>query len=255
MAGKHVEQCMGTVFSIDIRDAGHWLPAIADAVAELHRADAIFSTYRHDSDISRMRRGELRLADADPTVAEVLELCAAVETTTRGYFTARRGRTLDPTGLVKGWAIERAAHVLTGRGAADFAINGGGDVLAVGYAAPGRCWQVGIADPSDRTKLVTAVRGHDFAVATSGSAERGRHIIDPFTHLPAPEALLCTTVAGPSIVLADAYATAAYAMGPDAWAWMDTVDGYELCAVTATGDVIGSAHWGDLAPAAASSRC
>jgi thiamine biosynthesis lipoprotein len=206
-SGKHVEHCMGTVFSFDIRDAGTWTAAVAETVAWLRRVDAIFSTYRRDSDISRMQRDELRLADADPTVAEVLALCAEVETATRGYFTARRGRFLDPTGLVKGWAIERAGRILAGHGAVNFAVNGGGDILASGHAAPGRGWHIGIADPRDRTKLIAAVRGHDFAVATSGIAERGRHILDPFTGAPAKDALACVTVVGPSIVLADAYAT------------------------------------------------
>jgi thiamine biosynthesis lipoprotein len=245
-SGKHVEHCMGTVFSFDIRDAGTWTAAVAESVAWLHRADAIFSTYRRDSDITRMQRGELRLADADAMVAEVLALCADVEMTTRGHFTARRGRTLDPTGLVKGWAIQHAGRILAGHGAVNFAINGGGDVLASGHAAPGRAWHVGIADPRDRTKLITAVRGHDFAVATSGVAERGRHILDPFTSAPAQEALACVTVVGPSILLADAYATAAFVMGPDAGAWMDTVGGYELCSVTAAGALTTSTHWADV---------
>jgi thiamine biosynthesis lipoprotein len=99
---------MGTVFSIDIRDPGEWAGAIAEAVYWLHRVDAVFSTYRSDSDISRIRRGELRVADADPEVGRVLELCARAQLATGGAFTAMPGGRLDPTGLVKGWAIERA---------------------------------------------------------------------------------------------------------------------------------------------------
>lgn len=244
---KHVEHCMGTVFSLDIRDAGRWTVALAETIAWLHRADAIFSTYKLDSDISRMQRGVLRLADADPSVAEVLDLCADVETRTRGYFTARRGRTLDPTGLVKGWAIDRAGDILRNHGARNFAINGGGDILARGFAAPGQMWHVGIADPHDRTELITTVRGHDFAVATSGVAERGQHIIDPFNGLAATATLESATVVGPSIIDADAYATAAFVMGTDAPRWMDTIEGYELVAVTNQGTLMTSARWADTA--------
>jgi FAD:protein FMN transferase len=240
---KHVEHCMGTVFSIDIRDPGLWTAALAQTVSWLHRVDAIFSTYKPDSDISRVQRGALRVADADPLVAEVLELCADVETRTRGYFTARRGHTIDPTGLVKGWAIDRAARILTRHGATNFAINGGGDILTRGFAAPGQLWHVGIADPHDRTKLITTVRGHDFAVATSGVAERGQHIVDPFTGSAATATFSSATVIGPSIIHADAYATAAYVMGADGPAWMDTIDGYELLAVTAAGTLMTSAQW------------
>ena len=56
------------------------------------------------------------------------------------------------------------------------------------------------------------VTGRDFAVATSGVAERGSHIIDPHTGQPATE-LASVTVVGSGLTLTDAYATAAFAMG------------------------------------------
>ncbi len=108
----HVEHCMGTVFTIDIRDPGDWTAAVRTVVDWLHRVDAIFSTYRPDSDISRIRRGELPVADADPQVGTVLDLCAQAQTDTDGYFTAMPRGQLDPTGVVKGWAIEHAAALL-----------------------------------------------------------------------------------------------------------------------------------------------
>ena len=111
----HVEECMGTVFTIDVRDPGSWDGAIGEAVAWLHRVDAVFSTYRADSDISRIRRAELAIEDADGDVAEVLNLCSVVEAETEGYFTAGWDTEIDPTGLVKGWAIEHASRLL-GRG-------------------------------------------------------------------------------------------------------------------------------------------
>jgi thiamine biosynthesis lipoprotein len=226
----HVEECMGTVFSIDIRDAGSWPAAIGDAVAWLHHVDAVFSTYKEASDISRVRRGELAVGDADPDVAVVLALCEAVEQETGGWFTTRPAGELDPTGLVKGWAIERASQVLRTHGSANHSVNGGGDIQLAGEASPGRPWTVGISDPLDGKRILTRVSGRDFAVATSGGAERGAHIVNPHAGAAA-EGLASATVVGRSLTPVDAYATAAFAMGPDALRWIEARPGYEALIV------------------------
>ncbi len=238
----HVEHCMGTVFTIDIRDPGCWDAAIADAVRWLHRVDAVFSTYRVDSDISRIQRGELRVAEADPEVGTVLELCAQVATATGGAFTAMPQGRLDPTGLVKGWAVERASRLLGAHGAVNHAVNGGGDLQLAGEAAPGRPWVVGISDPRDRSRVVSTVTGRDFAVATSGIAERGSHILDPFTAKPAL-ALASASVVGERLTLADAYATAAFVLGPQAIRWIEEVDGYAALLIDADGTLSTSRGW------------
>jgi FAD:protein FMN transferase len=238
----HVEHCMGTVFTIDIRDAGDWDGALRAAVSWLHHVDAVFSTYKPHSEISRIGRGELRVPAADPDVAVVLDLCAELRTATRGHFTALRQRQLDPTGLVKGWAVERASRLLREHGSLNHAVNGGGDMQLAGEAAPDRPWTVGIADPHDRSRVVTAVTGRDLAVATSGSAERGAHVVDPFTDRAAT-ALASATVVGPSLTYADAYATAAFVMGWEALSWTDSVEGYEALLVGTDGTVRASSGW------------
>jgi thiamine biosynthesis lipoprotein len=239
----HVEHCMGTVFSIDVRDAGEWSDAIADVVAWLHHVDAVFSTYRPDSDVSRLRRGELRVPDADPSVAAVLELCAQVQAQTHGYFTALPDGRIDPTGLVKGWAVEEASRLLRRHGSANHAVNGGGDVQLAGEVEPGRPWTVGITDPRNRTRVLTTVAGRDFAVASSGVGERGLHVLDPFTGAPA-RGTAGTTVVGPSLTFADAYATAALVMGPDAVRWIDTeVPEHAVLVVDADGSESRSRRW------------
>jgi thiamine biosynthesis lipoprotein len=232
----HVEHCMGTVFSIAIRDPGVWGDSLTEVVAWLHRVDELFSTYRENSDISRIRRGELAVADADPLVGEVLSLCDQLTAETRGYFTAHLPGGLDPTGLVKGWAIERASELLRDRGSRNHAINGGGDMQIAGEASPARSWRIGISDPRDSNQILTVVTGRDFAVATSGTAERGEHIVDPTTHFPA-RALASVTVVGRSLTRVDAYATAAFAMGPDALRWIESRPGYEAMVVTIDGEV------------------
>jgi thiamine biosynthesis lipoprotein len=233
---------MGTVFTIDVRDPGDWRNAVAEAVSWLRHAEAIFSTYQPDSDISRLRRGELAMEATDPWVPVVLDLCAELQLATRGHFTAVRDGHIDPTGLVKGWAVERASAILTRHGARNHAVNGGGDVQLAGAPEPGRPWCVGISHPFDRSSVVATVSGREFAVATSGSAERGLHIVDPFSGRT-PKELASATVVGPSLACADAYATAAFVMGREAVRWIAGVDQYEALLVTADGTILRSPAW------------
>jgi len=221
---------MGTVVSFDV-------PASAElecAVQWLHWVDATFSPYRDDSDVSRFGRGSLALADCAPELAEVLAACAEVSALSGGYFTTSPGGRLDPSGYVKGWAIERAAALLTDAGSTRHTVNGGGDIQCVGDRGPGQPWRVGIAHPLRPGSLAIVVSGQDFAVATSGIAERGPHIVNPHTGQPAT-GLASITVVGASLAAADAYATAAFAMGSAARDWAESLDGYEAFAITAAG--------------------
>jgi thiamine biosynthesis lipoprotein len=199
---RHAEHVMGTVVSFDVpawagqEPAGE--PVLGQVVAWLHWVDATFSPYRDDSDVSRFGRGSLALADCAPELAEVLSACAAIGDRSGGYFTTRPGGRFDPSGYVKGWAIERAAALLTAAGSAEHSVNGGGDVQCVGDHGPGQPWRVGIAHPLRPGTLALVVAGRDFAVATSGVAERGAHIVDPHTGQPATGLASITMVgAGP----------------------------------------------------------
>ena len=239
----HVECCMGTAFTIDIRDPGDWSVAIADVVGWLHQVDATFSTYQPGSDICRIRRGELGVTDADPMVAEVLDRCALLHHETSGFFTALPHGQIDPTGLVKGWAIERASDLLRAAGSVNHAVNGGGDMQLAGEAAPGRPWTVGVSDPSDRMLVVATVEVSDGALATSGVGERGAHIINPFTGRPAESGLASATVIGPRLTEVDAYATAAFVMGMPALGWVEGRPGFEALLVGADGATRWTPGW------------
>ena len=104
--------------------------------------------------------------------------------------------------------------MLSAAGSRNHCVNGGGDVQCVGEAAPDRPWRVGIADPLRSGALCDTVAGSGrFAVATSGTSERGEHVIDPHTGR-SPHGLASVTVVGTDLAVADAYATAAFAMGP-----------------------------------------
>lgn len=203
---------MGAVFSLDLRDE---VPAetLRGVLALVHRLDRLCSTYRPDSEVSRLRRGELALKDCDPDVQQAAELCDDAWRCTEGWFDARAGSAFDPSGVVKGWAVERAVALLAAAGSRRHSVNGGGDV-AVGLGPePGRPWRVGIADPLRPGRLLTAVRRESGGVATSGTAERGGHVLDPRTAAPA-RGLAAVTVVGPSLLQADVLATAALAAGP-----------------------------------------
>ena len=250
----HVERVMGMAVSIDVRGvvAGDptTMAVLSEVVTWLHTVDATFSTYIDDSEVRRLDRGELALADASPDVCHVLEVADALRVATNGYFDIRTsgGRHLDPSGVVKGWAVERASALLAGAGVVDHCINAGGDVRARGQPGAGRRWQIGIAHPLVAGALATIVAVGDGAVATSGTAERGAHVFDPHTGRAALD-LASVTVTGPDLIRADAFATAALAMGLGAPEWLATLADHEAYVV----DAGGHAWWTDGWPVAGSS--
>jgi FAD:protein FMN transferase len=230
---------MGTVVSFDVRDQHVPAAAIDRAIEYLHDIDRRFSPYKPDSEVSRLMRGELAFDDASPDVRRIMALCDDLARVTDGYFDARRFRSdglPDPTGVVKGWAVEEAGFILIEAGAANFCVNGGGDIVTRGSPEPGSDapWQIGIQHPLQRDKLATVLEVRDGAVATSGTYERGEHVIDPHTGLAATE-LVSLTVVGPSLTYADAFATAAFAMGRKGAEWLAGREGYEAFAITADG--------------------
>jgi thiamine biosynthesis lipoprotein len=235
---------MGTVFSIDIRPPGLDEAAVEEAVQWLHQVDATFSTYRLDSQVNRLARGELALAECTPDVVTVLQRCAELEGETGGFFSARSDGTLDPSGYVKGWAIQAASDMLLTAGSTNHCVNGGGDVQCAGDSAPGQPWRIGIAHPHQPGDLVAVVAGSGIAVATSGTAERGTHVLDPHTRLP-PGGHASITVVGPHLSVADAYATAAFAMGAAACGWLETRPGYRGLGVATDGSTWVTSGWAD----------
>lgn len=228
------EPCMGTVFSFDIRSPEVAPHSLAEVIDWLHTMDAMFSTYRPDSEICRLDRGELALEQCSPEVHEVLALCADATEVSGGYFSTQIHGRLDPSGMVKGWAVEKASTMLRAAGSTAHAINGGGDIQLAGDAAPGRPWSVGIADPFHRGRIAATVSGTGIAIATSSTAERGAHIINPLAGAPATT-LASITLTGDDITTVDAYATAALAMDEEARNWIEAQPGIEAFAITAAG--------------------
>jgi thiamine biosynthesis lipoprotein len=223
---------------LDLRDELE--PSVVEAMwDELRRADALFSTYKDDSEISRLNRGELALADAHPDVREVLARCEELRVITDGYFDAGRvfAEGIDPSGLVKGWAVDRAGEVLDAAGAGNYSLNAGGDIRLRGAPLPEPRWRVGIQHPRVRDKIAAVVAGNDIGVATSGAYARGEHVVDPHTGRP-PAGVLSVTIVGPELATADAYATAAFAMGEAGPEWTATLGLYEAMTILADDRVL-----------------
>jgi FAD:protein FMN transferase len=231
---RRVEQIMGLPVVVDVRDDHDAGPALADLFDWLRWVDATFSTFKEDSEISRINQGELRREDAHPDVREVLERCERLREETEGYFDMRTpAGPIDPSGLVKGWAVDRAAAILDGAGFHNYAVSGGGDMRVLGRAVPDLAWRVGIQHPLDRQQVASVVETTDLAIATSGAYARGDHVWNPHSER-APSGILSVTIVGPELGTADAYATAAFAMGPErAPHWSARLAGYEAMTILA----------------------
>jgi thiamine biosynthesis lipoprotein len=236
-ARHHVELVMGMAVTIDVRDPDCPPQAIDDVVEWLHHVDRVFSTHKPESPISAMGRGELTLEDASEEIREVIRQCAELSVETGGAFDifavhAPNGKRFDPSGFVKGWAIERAAGILESYGCGNFCINAGGDIAIRGDSAGGTPWRIGIRHPEEADKLALAIRATGpLGIATSATYERGAHIIDPREGEPAIS-LASATVVGPDLGIADAYATAVFVMGLDGLDWIEGREGYEAYLIT-----------------------
>jgi FAD:protein FMN transferase len=232
---RRVEQIMGTAISVEIAGtlpAGDRAALIEGTFAWLREVDRRFSTYKDDSEVSRINRGEA--VPASPDMLHVQDACARLWENTGGFFDAYATGTFDPSGYVKGWSVQVASDRLTEAGALDHCVNAGGDVCVRGRPDDGPLWRIGVQHPWERMKLAWVLGVSDTAVATSGTYERGFHVVNPFTGEGVQE-LRSVTVVGPDLALADAYATAAMAMGLSGVDWLGRLDGYESAVITEDG--------------------
>jgi thiamine biosynthesis lipoprotein len=226
---RYVDHVMGMPVSLALRgrhagvDDAAALDAWAEAMATLRDVDRVFSTYRHQSHVSRLDRGEITLVACPPEVLEVLALGDRWRLASGGAFDVRRRGPdgelhLDPSGVVKGWAVERAARPLRRLEGTDFCLSAGGDMVCV-TAAVSSPWRIGIEDPHDATRVAGVVPVNNGAVATSGLTHRGAHITDARTGR-VPTAVSSVTVVAADLVQADLDATAAFALDDEAATWL-----------------------------------
>ncbi len=230
---RETRDSMGMPVTVEAADR-HAGPQDIDAVFSYFASvDRQFSTYKNDSEISRINRGS---RDAlSPEMREIFWLAEKTHRESGGFFDIRRPDGLiDPSGVVKGWAIANAADILRARGIKNFFIDAGGDIQSQGVNASGAEWTVGIRSPFNREEIVKVIRPRGAGVATSGNYIRGKHIYDPLTGNDL-EDVVSMTVIGPDILEADRFATAAFAMGRKGISFVESTSGLEGYAIEKSG--------------------
>jgi thiamine biosynthesis lipoprotein len=221
---KRFVETWGTVVVIEATSSALDEVALGSAVDEVEQfffsVDQDFSTYKEDSQVSRIRRGELKIENASEYVQQVWALCEFSKELTLGAFDPWKAEGgFDPSGLVKGWAAEVGAQMLDEAGIENVLINASGDIVLRGGKPDGGPWNIGIASPDDVEKYVKFFDVVDGSVATSGDYEKGAHIIDPHTGLIAIGARSATVI-GPDGAICDALATALMVDGVDSQKWI-----------------------------------
>jgi FAD:protein FMN transferase len=224
---------MGMPVTVCVRDEGSGEQDVSAVASWFENVNQRFSTYLETSEVYRLNAGAIVRDDVSRQLEDVLLLCEQTNVETGGYFDAERDGRIDPSGLVKGWAIEKASALLSARGFTNHFIEVGGDIQAMGHNSYGQPWRVGIRNPFQRDQLVKVLEVSGRGVATSGTAIRGQHIYNPLQPEHHLTEIVSLTVIGPSIYEADRLATAAFAMGRDGLSFIaerPNLEGYAIAA-------------------------
>lgn len=217
---------MGMPISMEIVSSQDLKSVFEEVYDYFTQVDNRYSTYKPDSEISKINNG-LPENQWSAEMKTVLDLCEQTKHQTDGYFDIQRGGKLDPSGLVKGWAIKNAADVVAARGFHNFCIDAGGDIQVGGANSGQKPWQIGIRNPFNRDEIIKTVVVSNEGVATSGTYIRGQHIYNPHAPEESVRDIVAITVIGPDIYNADRFATAAFAMGKRGVEFIETLAGYE----------------------------
>ena len=217
---------MGMPITIEVVDSSVTQDDLDRVFAYFVSVDDRFSTYKDTSEISKINRGELSAAQYSEDMKTILALSEQTKKDTRGYFDIQHDGMLDPSGIVKGWAIQNAANMLKAWGFRHFYVDAGGDIQVSGHKN-GNLWRIGIRNPFNRNENVKVLALTDRGVATSGTAIRGQHIYDPYNPNTMLLDVASITVIGPNIYEADRFATAAFAMGKKGIQFIEKLAGFE----------------------------
>ncbi len=223
---KQLQLLMGMPITVEILDASATEADIERVFAYFLSIDETFSTYKEESEISKINRGELAEEEYSDVVKTILALSEQTRQETQGYFDIEHDGLIDPSGIVKGWAISQAAQMLKESGFGNFYIDAGGDIQVAG-TNNGHPWRIGIRNPFNRTENVKVLSITNKGVATSGTAIRGQHIYNPYQPEKPIQDSVSLTVIGPNIYEADRFATAAFAMGKRGIYFIEQLAGFE----------------------------
>lgn len=189
--------------------------------------DDKFSPYKKESEVSKINRGEVAEESFSEQMKEVLKLSEETKQQSLGFFDVWCDGKLDPSGLVKGWAIHNAADKLRSQGFSDFYVEAGGDIEVSGKNKDEKEWRIGIQNPFNRDQIIKVIKISNGGIATSGSYFLGQHIYDPHLNSSRTSDIISLTVVGPTIYEADRFATAAFAMGKDGLDFIENKSGLE----------------------------
>ena len=227
---------MGMPIAVGIADGSATQPMMDEVFAYFTAVDLRFSTYKANSEINALNAGRLTPTDISGEMREVFALAEQTKNETDGYFEIRKADgSLDPSGIVKGWAIRNAANLIRSRGFENFFVDAGGDIQTGGKNAEGQDWRTGIRNPFKEDEIIKAVVLKNKGIATSGSYVRGNHIYDPKNPSAKIDSIVSLTVIGPDVLEADRFATAAFAMGDDGIYFIEDMAGLEGYMVNAKG--------------------
>ncbi|VDK13591.1 hypothetical protein OAL24_00396 [Oenococcus sicerae] len=198
--------------------------------------DQRFSSFRSDSELSLYNAGKLDFEQTSPIFKQIFALTVFAEEQTQGLFSANYRGQYDPTGLVKGWAIEKAQQIqlkplLSDPNFIAINLNGGGDMQFATRLDSDWNWSIGISDPFDNEKILSKIVMKNAAIATSGTSQRGDHLIDPASGqavLKQKNSIISTSVLCPSLTLADIWATAIAIPAINDHDWLDHIPGSGL---------------------------
>ncbi|AZO54712.1 FAD:protein FMN transferase [Mesorhizobium sp. M8A.F.Ca.ET.057.01.1.1] len=237
---------MGMPVSVDIGGASNG-ELIETVFGYFEHIDRRFSTYRADSEITAINRGDVPVIDWSAELTEVFALAQQTKNQTNGYFDIRKPNgSLDPSGIVKGWAIRNAAGIVQRAGISDFFIEAGGDIQSRGKNASGHDWSVGIRNPFNADEIVKIVYPRGRGVATSGTYVRGQHIYNPHGIGSPIQDIVSLTVIGADVLEADRFATAAFAMGRHGILFIEQTPGLEGYVIDTNGRATPTTGFGAL---------
>lgn len=220
---------MGMLAVVEIVDLNATDRIFEEVFDYLVSADERFSTYKKNSEITLFNEGKkIDKKNLSTDMKEVLELSEETKKTTNGFFDITRNGKIDPSGLVKGWAIRNASLILRDRGFENFYVEIAGDIEVAGLNSEGKKWAIGVRNPFNKTENVKVVYLSESGIATSGTYERGGHIYNPKqSDGMIGDDVVSLTVIGPNIYEADRFATAAFAMGKDGILFIEKLPGFE----------------------------
>lgn len=218
---------MGMPITLEVLDASIRADTFEAVFGYFDYVDHKFSTYKDDSEISRINQGRLTLEQASEDMQAIFSLSEWTKKATDGYFDILRNGVYDPSGIVKGWAIFNAAEMLREKGFTNYYVDAGGDIQMAGTNIQGQPWRIGIRNPFNPQEIIKVLAVTDCGVATSGTYVRGQHIYNPKDSGQLVTDIVSLTVVGPDIYQADRFATAAFAMGPAGIVFIENLEGFE----------------------------